>query len=59
MMGGRQMDSDGFTYVYGKYKEGRKKRTRNKNQTKRNIRADKRAAKAKAIKRIKKETEID
>ena len=53
------MDSDGFTYVYGKYKEGRKKRTRNKNQTKRNIRADKRAAKAKAIKRIKKETEID
>lgn len=46
-----EMDSDGFTYVHGKHKQGRKKRTRNKNKTLRQVRQDKRAVKAKELKR--------
>jgi len=51
LLGDRESLSDGFTYVSGKFKEGRVKRTRNKNKTSRLIRSDKRSCKAKAVKR--------
>ncbi len=51
----RQSDDDGFTYVAGKHKAGRVKRSRNKNQTARCIRNDKRSVKASENKRIMKE----
>lgn len=47
-----QINDDGFTYVAGKHKAGRVKRTRNKNQTERCIRSDKRSTKQKSIKRM-------
>ena len=50
--GHRQADDDGFTYVAGKHKAGRIKRTRNKMKTSRCIRNDKRAVKAKETKRM-------
>ena len=55
MHGNRQSDSDDFTYVSGKYKDGRIKRTRNKNQTARCIRNDKRSVKAAETRRVFKE----
>lgn len=51
MLGGRQQDDDGFTYVSGAHKAGRKKRTRWKNVVARCTRNDKRGAKAAAFKR--------
>lgn len=48
----RQINDDGFTYVAGKNKAGRVKRTRNKNQTARCIRSDKRSTKQKSMKRM-------
>ena len=53
LMGQRQMDNDGFTYVYGAVKDGSKtNRSSNRASTKREIRNDKRSVKAKALKRI-------
>ncbi|HIE1217668.1 TPA: hypothetical protein ACXJRX_000895 [Serratia marcescens] len=49
--GQRQSDDDGFTYVHGKHKAGRVKRTRNRQSTIRQVRADKRSVKAAEIKR--------
>ena len=57
LMGCRQSDSDGFTYVYGKYKDGRSKHRRNRNQTTRCIRNDKRSVRGKELRRCKKEEE--
>lgn len=56
MLGSRFMNSDGFTYVSGKYKSGYKKRKRNAIGAKRSKRSDKRGAKNKTKRRIKKET---
>lgn len=50
--GQRENDDDGFTYVAGKHKAGRKKRTRNKAKTARCIRSDKRSVKQKSTKRM-------
>jgi hypothetical protein len=55
--GRRESDDDGFTYVAGRHKAGRKKRTRNKNQTSRCIRNDKRSVKQSELKRCFKEFE--
>jgi hypothetical protein len=53
MMGHRQMDSDGFTYVYGSIKDGSKvNHTGNRASVKRARRNDKRSVKQKAIQRI-------
>lgn len=52
MHGHRESDSDGFTYVAGKHKCGRSKRTRNKLSTSRSIRHDKRAVKMAETKRM-------
>lgn len=52
-----QNNDDGFTYVYGKHKGGRVKRSRNAHQTDRCIRADKRSVKAKENRRIKGEND--
>lgn len=52
MHGIREGNDDGFTYVAGKHKVGRKKRTRNKNSTDRAIRSDKRSVKSKETKRM-------
>lgn len=49
--GRRQSDDDGFTYVHGKHKAGRIKRTRNRKSTIRQVRADKRSVKASSRKR--------
>ena len=43
LIGDRVKDDDGFTYVHGRVKGGRKKRTRNRLATIRCIRLDKRA----------------
>ena len=48
--GQRESDDDGFTYVAGKHKAGRVKRTRNRNATARNMRNDKRSVKAAEMK---------
>jgi hypothetical protein len=53
----RQSDDDGFTYVAGKHKAGRIKRTRNKMKTSRCMRNDKRSVKAREMKRMLKESE--
>ena len=58
MLGDRAMNSDGFTYVSGKYKDGFKKRKRNVIGAKRSQRADKRGAKNKAKRRIEKEESL-
>lgn len=50
--GRRESDNDGFTYVAGKHKSGRSKRTRNKLSTARSIRNDKRAVKMAETKRM-------
>lgn len=50
--GQRESNNDGFTYVAGKHKAGRKKRTRNKTKTARCIRSDKRSVKQKSINRM-------
>ena len=55
MLGDRAMNSDGYTYVSGKYKGGYKKRKRQKNGAIRSQRADKRGAKNKTKRRIEKE----
>jgi hypothetical protein len=49
MLGGREADSDGFTYVHGKYKNGYIKRTRNRLATIKHIRHDKRKVKAREL----------
>lgn len=54
--GQRESDDDGFTYVAGKHKAGRVKRTRNRNATARNMRNDKRSVKAAEMKRMLKES---
>ncbi len=51
LMGRRQSDDDGFTYVYGKHKGGRSSRTRNRSTTARCIRNDKRSIKSAGLKR--------
>lgn len=51
MHGILQDNDDGFTYVAGKHKNGRVKRTRNRNQTARCIRNDKRSVKGKELAR--------
>lgn len=45
MSGIRERNDDGFTYVYGKHKSGRKKHSRNAKQTDRCVRADKKKVK--------------
>lgn len=50
--GRRESDDDGFTYVHGCHKAGRKKRSRNRNSTARNVRNDKRSVKAAETKRM-------
>lgn len=55
--GYRESDDDGFTYVAGKHKAGRKKRSRNKNLTARCIRNDKRSVKQAEISRMFKDFE--
>ena len=50
--GFREADSDGFTYVYGKHKQGRIKRTRNRQRTIKLVRHDKRAVKARETQRM-------
>lgn len=52
MMGHRQADNDGFTYYYGKYNNYETGRSEN---TKRQIRNDKRSVRAKEDRRILKE----
>jgi hypothetical protein len=54
--GQRESDDDGFTYVAGKHKAGRVKRTRNKQATARCIRNDKRSVKAAETQRMLKES---
>ncbi len=51
MMGGRRMDSDGFTYIYGAIKDGSSVRPATAS-TKKQIRSDKRSVKAKEMKRM-------
>lgn len=55
--GQRESDDDGFTYVAGKHKAGRVKRTRNKQATARCMRNDKRSVKAVETHRMFKESE--
>lgn len=55
LFGWRESDSDGFTYRYGRYRNGYVKRTRHNNEIRRMVRHDKRAVKAKALRRIMKE----
>jgi hypothetical protein len=55
LFGFRESDSDGFTYVHGKFKQGRVKRSRNKNKTRKLVRSDKRSVKSKSLKRELKE----
>lgn len=50
--GQRESDDDGFTYVAGSHKAGRKKRSRNRMSTARSIRNDKRSVKAAEMKRM-------
>ena len=52
LFGHRESDDDGFTYVTGKHKSGRVKRTRNKAVTARCMRNDKRSVKAAETKRM-------
>ncbi len=52
MMGGRMMDSDGFTYVYGKAKGGCGDAPPANDRVKRCIRHDKRSVKAKELRRV-------
>lgn len=54
MMGKRLQDSDGFTYVYGKVKDGSSVRPSTAT-TKKCIRADKKSVKNKELKRERKE----
>lgn len=56
MMGDRNMNSDGFTYVYGAVRDGGATgKTAQRPSVKRSIRSDKRGVKNKEIKRINKE----
>lgn len=57
MLGRREDDDDGFTYRYGKHKGGFVKRTRHNNTIDRSVRHDKRAARAKEIRRLERELE--
>ena len=57
MMGDRADDCDGFTYLYGKYKDGRHA-ARNKKSLRASVRNDKRSIKQKAWHRIRKEEEF-
>lgn len=57
MIGGRIMDSDGFTYTYGKTSNEYRNKKRNKNVANRSRRNDKRSVKAKELKREIKEQE--
>lgn len=59
MFGIRRGNDDGFTYVHGKFKNGRKKRGRRKLSVIRSVRHDKRSVKGKAIKRIRKEIMLE
>lgn len=53
MMGHREMNADGFTYVYGAIKDGSKvNHTSNRASVKRAKRNDKRSVKQKALQRI-------
>ena len=47
-----QERNDGFSYVHGKHKGGRKKRPRNAASTARQVRTHKRSVKAKSLKRM-------
>lgn len=49
MLGNRESNSDGFTYIHGKFKQGRIKRSRNKNHAAKMVRNDKRSVKAKEL----------
>jgi hypothetical protein len=51
MIGHRMQDSDGFTYVYGRVKDGSSVRPATAS-TKKSIRADKRSVKNKELKRM-------
>lgn len=55
MIGYRLDNSDGFTYVYGRAKGGYNRKSRATQKNKRCVRHDKRAVKAKTIKRLFKE----
>lgn len=55
--GYRESDDDGFTYVSGRHKAGRIKRTRNHETTERCARNDKRSVRAREIKRMMSEFE--
>lgn len=55
MHGIRESDDDGFTYVSGKHKVGRVKRPRNRVHAEQAVRYDKRAVKAKEIRRMMRE----
>ena len=58
MHGILESNDDGFTYVAGRHKQGRVKRNRNKNQTARCMRNDKRSVKQAENKRIFKEQDM-
>ena len=51
LFGHRESDSNGFTYVHGKFKAGRVKRSRNANRVDVLRRRDKRSVKSKSLKR--------
>lgn len=59
MLGRREDDDDGFTYVAGKFKAGRVKRSRNRNSADQAERHDKRAVKSRENRRIKREWSDD
>lgn len=55
LFGERENNDDGFTYRYGRYKNGYVKRKRHTNTIKRMVRHDKRAVKQAEDRRIEKE----
>lgn len=52
LYGVRQADSDGFTYRYGKYRNGYTKKPRHNNGIDTNRRADKRSARQAELRRL-------
>jgi hypothetical protein len=58
MHGILEANDDGFTYVAGRHKQGRVKRTRNKQQTARCMRNDKRSVKQAENRRMLKEQDF-
>lgn len=55
LMGYREADDDGFTYRYGKHRNGYTKKPRHNNSIDLMVRHDKRAVKGKELKRLRKE----